>query len=212
MKIIGISGYCATGKTTLSNLIASRSDEIEVIHLDEILDSTKKLLLPKKQIVEAKHGDGVILQFKDNPFNDMPNNAAQRSYSICRSTLISILVKSKLYQLSKEGYQMAIVEGASLNGLLVKFDYLIKAEAPEPLRIDRKEERDDITVNLEQLNKWDQTTRNLCRNKEAQYDRTVTNTSSLLEMDKVAKKIFEEATKEPLVKKKFVKRLSKTTT
>lgn len=62
MKLIGITGKCGAGKTTLSNIIGENQD-VGVIHVDQLL---KKIEKEKLQSLMESNKDGEQLGVKNN--------------------------------------------------------------------------------------------------------------------------------------------------
>ena len=192
LKIVGIGGESASGKTTLSNLISSYDDDIEVIHLDNTLDEIKKVIVPNNGLRVAREGYEDVIALKNNPFEDIRNPVFNFVYFNLRRLIINGIVKRKLKAAKDEQFSIAIIEGASLEGINVSFDYLVKVQTVMPVRLNRWLERDNESYNDDEMNKKDDYTERLRGSKVLKYNRTIENPPGILHMDKVAKEIYDE--------------------
>ncbi|MBR3898214.1 MAG: hypothetical protein IKJ43_02905 [Bacilli bacterium] len=192
MKIIGIGGNSTTGKSTLARLISEKSKKSEVIPLDYILDDVKKKISSKDGIVESYHGDGNLINLKRNPINNIENRNIKGLYYLARNIFITSLVQSKLLKLYRNEYDLAIIEGVILEALYLDYDYLIKTQSPDSLRIKRRQERDNMIVDAKTIHEWDKEDRKKSRYRKIKYDRIINNDSTLQDYDKLAEEIYEK--------------------
>lgn len=192
MKVIGIGGESASGKTTLSNLISSYDDDIEIIHLDNVLDDIKKGIVPNDDLKVAREGFEDVVVLKNNPFCNIKNPVFNLIYFNLRRLVVNSIVKRKLKETENDKFSIAIIEGASLEAIDVSFDYLVKVQTTMPVRIDRWLERDNESYSEKDMHKKDDYTRNLRGSKVLKYNRVINNPQGIFYMDKVAKEIYDE--------------------
>lgn len=192
MKIIGIGGYSTTGKSTLARLIANKSEKSEIISLDYILDDVKRKFFSKDNLIEGCHGDGNLITLKSNPVNDLKSQKIKEIYCLFKNIFTTSIVQLKLLKLYREDFELAIIEGVTLEALYLEYDYLVKIISPDSLRIQRRLERDKIVVDASTLHQWDELDRQKSRLRNLNYDRILENVLPLRYYDTIAGDIYKE--------------------
>ncbi|MCI9585629.1 MAG: hypothetical protein HFH45_03230 [Bacilli bacterium] len=188
MKIIGIGGRSASGKTTLSNLISSYDDEIAQIHMDSVLNGFKKRFF---KVSDNFNEDETILSLENNPMQDISNSFIFSGYAFFRNCLFNCLVNYNLYKLQREGYSMVIIEGSNVEALSIHFDFLVHMNSDTIDRSKRRSLRDKVQFTTKEMDREDKRQDLVLKmSRLLDYDYEVSNDKGLLSLDREAKKIY----------------------
>lgn len=188
MKIIGIGGGSACGKTTLSNLISSYDDDIAQIHMDSVLNGFKERFF---RVHDNFNEDEIILSLENNPVSNISNPVIYCGYTFFRNCLFNCLVNYNLRKLQREGYSMVVIEGSNIESLYIHFDFLVHMNSDTIDRSKRRTLRDKVQFTAEKMNEEDER-RNLVlkMSRSLDYDYEVANDKGLISLDREAKKIY----------------------
>lgn len=190
MKIIGIGGRSASGKTTLSNLISSYDDEIAQIHMDSVLNGFKKRFF---KVSDNFNEDETILSLENNPMQDISNSFIFSGYAFFRNCLFNCLVNYNLYKLQREGYSMVIIEGSNVEALSIHFDFLVHMNSDTIDRSKRRSLRDKVQFTTKEMDREDKRQDLVLKmSRLLDYDYEVSNDKGLLSLDREAKKIYSK--------------------
>lgn len=190
MKIIGIGGRSASGKTTLSNLISSYDDEIAQIHMDSVLNGFKKRFF---KVSDNFNEDETILSLENNPMQDISNSFIFSGYAFFRNCLFNCLVNYNLYKLQREGYSMVIIEGSNVEVLSIYFDFLVHMNSDTIDRSKRRSLRDKVQFTTKEMDREDKRQDLVLKmSRLLDYDYEVSNDKGLLSLDREAKKIYSK--------------------
>lgn len=190
MKIIGIGGGSASGKTTLSNLISSYDDEIAQIHMDSVLNGFKKRFF---KVSDNFNEDETILSLENNPMQDISNSFIFSGYAFFRNCLFNCLVNYNLYKLQREGYSMVIIEGSNVEALSIHFDFLVHMNSDTIDRSKRRSLRDKVQFTTKEMDREDKRQDLVLKmSRLLDYDYEVSNDKGLLSLDREAKKIYSK--------------------
>ncbi|MCI9084659.1 MAG: hypothetical protein HFH46_03505 [Bacilli bacterium] len=190
MKIIGIGGRSASGKTTLSNLISSYDDEIAQIHMDSVLNGFKKRFF---KVSDNFNEDETILSLENNPMQDISNSFIFSGYACFRNCLFNCLVNYNLYKLQREGYSMVIIEGSNVEALSIHFDFLVHMNSDTIDRSKRRSLRDKVQFTTKEMDREDKRQDLVLKmSRLLDYDYEVSNDKGLLSLDREAKKIYSK--------------------
>ena len=190
MKIIGIGGRSASGKTTLSNLISSYDDEIAQIPMDSVLNGFKKRFF---KVSDNFNEDETILSLENNPMQDISNSFIFSGYAFFRNCLFNCLVNYNLYKLQREGYSMVIIEGSNVEALSIHFDFLVHMNSDTIDRSKRRSLRDKVQFTTKEMDREDKRQDLVLKmSRLLDYDYEVSNDKGLLSLDREAKKIYSK--------------------
>ncbi len=188
MKIIGIGGGSACGKTTLSNLISSHDDEIAQIHMDSVLNGFKKRFF---KVSDNFNEDETILSLENNPMQDISSSLIYSGYAFFRNCLFNCFVNYNLYKLQREGYSMVIIEGYNIETLSISFDFLVHMDSDIIDRSKRRSLRDKVQFTPKEMDIEDKRRRLVLKiSRSLDYDYKIDNDKNLLALDREAKKIY----------------------
>lgn len=188
MKIIGIGGGSACGKTTLSNLISSYDDDIAQIHLDSVLNGLKKRFF---KVHDNLNDDETIFSLDNNPVRDISNPFIYCSYAFFKNCLFNCLVNYNLCKVQTEGYSMVIIEGFNLESLNISFDFLVHMDSDVMDRSERRTLRDKVQFTPKEMDIEDKRRRLVLKiSRSLDYDYEIDNDNNLLALDREAKKIY----------------------
>lgn len=148
MKTIGITGKAGAGKTTLSNLLAQKS-QAKIIHLDYLMDGVKEKTVLKILTSDTKQIDGQEHSYrlmKKNLSDFIYNNKIiLKIYLILKNKIKGQILEKMIKEFEKDT-ELVIIEGFDLLNFRIaeKLDFLILVKAPYYERIDRLSNRDGI--------------------------------------------------------------------
>lgn len=88
-----------------------------------------------------------------------------------------------------------------LEALYLNYDYLVKPESSDDLRVKRRLIRDKMIVDAEKLHIWDEQDHQKSRNRVLAYDRIIKNESDLFDYDKIAEQIYNRVITKGTIKR-----------
>lgn len=193
MKIIGIFGKSGAGKTTLSKLIQDYDkDNIEVVHLDSILDDIKIRILGKnvKRQIDYDGNDKIIINKKIKLGVLRSEFFREIIYKkIMENKIGSSILKRKIERAEKSGKKAMIVEGSMLNNYKIteKFYKKVKIEASFKKRFDRVQKRQTEPIDKEEMVLRD---KSFFKNTKKEYQYFIENDGNMEKLRVEAKKIY----------------------
>lgn len=190
MKIIGIFGKSGAGKTTLSKLIQSYdSENIEIIHLDNLYDGIKIRLFRKDTVQQSDADENRIVTVNPTVKDKVLKSKIGRAIIQRRNMLGNFLIKRKIAQARRLGKKAVIIEGIHLNNFKVtkNADAIIRVEAPFVKRLDRVSKREIETVDKAKMVFLDKV---FFKGKKSKYKYFIENNDDIDKLKSYAKQIY----------------------
>lgn len=190
MKIIGIFGKAGAGKTTLSKQIQSfDSENIEIIHLDNLYDEIKMRLFKRDTIQQADIDENRIVTVNPKVKDKVLRSKIGRAIMQRRNMLGNFLIKRKIAQARRLGKKAIIIEGIHLNNFKVikNADVIIRVEAPFVKRLDRVSKREIETVDKSKMVLLDKV---FFKGRKNKYDYYIENNDDIERFKMHAQEIY----------------------
>lgn len=195
MKTIGINGLPASGKSTTAKILKQisidRNKSAEIIELDFIFDNIKKRL-PKDIIQTYEWTEETHLTFKNKPYDMINNKIILNIYKYSKAFLLNILVKKRLISLNKKNIKLAIIEGITIDDLLIPFDYLINISLDTSSRSQRRTLRESKLYTINDTIEDDNKNKEIKTKIIPYYDFEFANNGTYEELEKTSEIIYKK--------------------
>ena len=143
--ILGIQGTSGSGKTTLAKMIKNFDEKnIEIIHLDHLLDYLKKKVFRNKATVIENTNSEELIVIEENTRDRFWKNKIGLFFRKNKRALLNFILKMKIIKAKMSGKKTIIIEGFNLGEFTIaqKCNAVIVIKSNYIKRIERTQARD----------------------------------------------------------------------